>query len=167
MCAAALFFAVSCSDADKAAPDSPGAEPTPAPTVPTYEKLGSYMFGEKEYGIYSAYFSVNEYNEILMFSPFRPDDKKTTFLQVAVHKELDGNTLDVAEFTQNYDYFLRYESPVFLYPENIAPQSGTIFVKRVGEDEFDVNIDVVFKDGTPLKLKYNGEFSESSAPEVE
>ena len=72
MCATALFLAVSCSEADKAAPDSPGGESTPAPAVPTYRKLGSYMFGGKEFGIYSAYFSVNEYNEILMFSPFRP-----------------------------------------------------------------------------------------------
>ena len=96
-----------------------------------------------------------------MFSPLRPSDRKTTFLQVAVHRNLDGSTLDVTAYTQNYDYFLRYESPAFLYPENIRPKSGSIFVKQVGEDEFDVEIDVVFRDGTPLKLKYNGGFAES------
>lgn len=162
MFAAALFLAASCGDGNKATPNSPTGPSDPQqPTAPKYEKFGTYTFGEKEYGIYSTYFSVNDYNEILVFSPLRPDDAKTTYLQVAVHNELDGRQLDVTAYTHNYDYFLRYESPAFFYPENIAPKSGTIFIKRVGEDEFEVHIDVVFRDGTPLKCDYNGVFAES------
>ncbi len=152
----------SCGDSSKADPESPAAPSRPdVPSVSAPEKLGSYTFGNKEYGIYSAYFSVNDYNEILMFSPLRPEDKKTTYLQVAVHRELDGNKLDVTSYTQNYDYFLSYESPAVFYPVNIAPKSGTLYVKQVGDDEFDVVVDVILADGTPLKLTYNGVFSES------
>lgn len=154
-----LLCAGSCSGDGKAEPDVPQTPEKPStPSTPTAGKLGTYTFGDRDYDIYSTSFRENEVYEILMFSPLRPQDSKSTVLMLAVKKELDAVTVDVERYNRNDDYLLRYESPAVLYPENLCPQSGTIYIKQVGDDEFDVNIDVLMPDGTPLKLSYNGPF---------
>ena len=160
MLAFGLSCAVSCSEGNKAEPDVPLIPEQPStPSTPAVEKLGTYTFGAKDYDIYSTSFRQNEVYDILVFSPLRPQDDKSTVLMLAVKKELDAVTLDVEKYNRNDDYLLRYESPAVLYPENLCPQSGSIYVKQVGDDEFDVDIDVLMPDGTPLKLSYNGVFA--------
>ena len=155
-----LLCAGSCSGDGKAEPDVPQTPEKPStPSTPTAGKLGTYTFGAKEYDIYSTSFRQNEVYDILVFSPLRPQDEKSTVLMLAVKKELDAVTLDVERYNRNDDYLLRYESPAVLYPENLCPQSGTIYLKQVGDDEFDVDVDVLMPDGTPLKLRYNGVFA--------
>lgn len=155
-----LVGAVSCSEDGKAEPDVPQTPGKPStPSTPAAEKLGTYTFGAKDYDIYSASFRQNEVYDILVFSPLRPQDEKSTVLMLAVKKELDAVTLDVERYNRNDDYLLRYESPAVLYPENLCPQSGTIYLKQVGDDEFDVDVDVLMPDGTPLKIRYNGVFA--------
>lgn len=136
-----------------------------SPDVPEVEKLGEYFFKDKTYDICSTYYLDNESYYILMFSPLRPQDEKTTVLMLAVLRDHDNVTLDVDDYFKNYDYVLRYESPKWLYPETIAPQSGSILVYRKSEAEFSVALDVVLKDGTPLKLNYSGPFTEEKSSE--
>jgi len=140
--------------------------PTPdGADVPEAEKLGEYFFKDKTYDIYSTYCLANESYYILAFSPLRPQDEKTTVLMLAVLRDHDNVTLDVDKYYKNYDYVLRYESPKWLYPETIAPQSGSILVHRKSETEYSVALDVIFKDGTPLKLNYDGSFTEEKSDE--
>lgn len=160
----AAFSIVMVSCGGNADPDpTPSEEDTPE-TV-EYEKLGEYTFADKTYDIYSAYYQVNESYYVLMFSPWRPIDKKTTYVMLAVLKDHDNVELEVNSYYKNYDYILRYESPKWLYPESFAPQSGTIKVHRLSEDQFTVNLDVKLNDGTPLKLDYTGVFTEDSSEE--
>ncbi len=135
------------------------------PAVPEPEKLGEYFFKDKTYDIHSACYLTNESYYILMFSPLRPQDEKTTVLLLAVLQDHDNVSLDVENYFKNYDYVLRYESPKWFYPETIAPQSGSILVHRISDSEFSVSLDVVLKDGTPLKLDYNGPFTEDTSGE--
>lgn len=155
-----LFGATSCSEDGKAEPDVPQIPEKPStPSAPSAEKLGTYSFDGRDYDIYSTSFRENEVYEILVFSPLRPEDNKSTVLMLAVKKELDAVTLEVERYNRNDDYLLRYESPAVLYPENLCPSSGTIYIKQVGDDEFDVRLDVLMPDGAPLKLEYNGPFA--------
>ena len=144
-----------------------GTEPeTPVePETPEVQSLGEYTFAGKTYDIHSAYYAVNESYYILMFSPCRPEDDKTTYLMLAVMTSHDDVELDVTDYIKNYDYVLRYETPKWYYPETFAPSDGTVRVHRVSESRFSVDLNVTFRDGNALALSYEGDFTADTSEE--
>lgn len=155
-----IMSATSCSREAGTEQETPVEPETVEP-----EKLGEYTFAGKTYDIHSAYYSVNESYYVLMFSPCRPEDDKTTYLMLAVMTSHDDVELDVTDYIKNYDYVLRYETPKWYYPETFAPSDGTVRVHRVSESRFSVDLNVTFRDGNALALSYEGDFTADTSVE--
>ena len=85
-------------------------------------------------------------------SPFRDDEKQTTYAVIGINVALEGTDIDVAKAWHNDDYYFIYEDPIMYYSQYRHLQSGTIMIRREANGTFRVFADVVLPDGKVFKF---------------
>ena len=153
--AAAALLSFSCTKDD-------GTAEVPEPA----EVLGTYEFDGESYDILSAQLDESSDFYYFMFSPLAPGEDISTYLIFGIHYSLaDGAEHTIGSgsgLVHNMDYLLVYEDPVHLYSQYRQPQEGVFSVSAPTSDgEFDIHIDALLIDGSPLKLDFSGTFPDA------
>lgn len=125
----------------------------------------TYMYGDKEYPVVSAYYYVDGDYMFFVFSPVESGKERTTYMDFGLYSSFEGQTVDVTKYYHNDDYYFIYEDPLHFYPQTAPLRKGTIYVNRnSGEkDSFTVKIDIELADGTPLAMDYSGPLTKVEA----
>ena len=125
---------------------------------PVNEPIGIYIYDGEEYPVHSAVYASTDNSIVVRISPFRPDEKQTTYAIIGINRALEGKMIDVETAWNNDDYYFRYEDPVKYYSEYRSMQSGTIYMKMTGDSpaNFSINVDLVLPDGTDFIFEYHG-----------
>ena len=150
--AAALF--ISCEKPEESN-DSGSDADAPVTEAPL---IGKYTYDGKEYPVYTAVYSEDESNIMIVISPLQGDTALSTYAMIGIKSSHEGKTIDVAASWHNDDYYFRYEDPLKYYSEYRKLTSGSIMVKRHNNDgdTFDVIVDVILPDGVGFNFEYSG-----------
>ena len=152
MAAAALIALHACEKPEtpqvQDPPQQEEQQPVVEPPICTYEYDG------KEYPVYSVLFAADESQIMVKISPFKEDQPQTTYAVIGINSALEGVEIDVDLAWHNDDYYFIYEDPVMCYSQYRHLSSGTILIKKTGEDAYRVVADVVLPDGKTFKFEY-------------
>lgn len=141
--ALALAFATGCDKGEEEV-----VETSQLPTI------GTYVFDGTEYGIVDGYYNEDDYFYYFFFSP-QPDSSRNTLIGIGIAKTFDGQKMDVEKFYTG-DFIFYYEDALYLYPRNYKFKSGSVYVKSLGKDMFDIKINAALPDGKPFRLDFSG-----------
>lgn len=157
---AALVAFMSCLSACESRLETPedGRDENEDGTESMEGSYRSYIYGDKEYPITSAYYYMDDDYMFFVFSPVESGKERTTYMDFGLYRSFEGKVVDVTHYYHNDDYYFIYEDPLHFYPQTAPLREGTIYVNRNAEeaDSFTVKIDVVLADGTPLSMDYDG-----------
>ena len=123
--------------------------------IVTVYPIGVYEYDGVECEIVDGRFVEDEYSYLFVFSP-QLAPSRNTMLCLGLAKYFGDRTVDVGTIYHNDDYYFSYEDPVHLYPIYRKLQSGTMRVKYLGNDEFEIMANVVLPDGKPFVMDFSG-----------
>jgi hypothetical protein len=134
-------------------------QPDPEPQEkPVPKPIGTYKYDGKEYPVYTALYSHDSSNILIIVSPLQSAETLTTYAMIGINASHEGKVIDIETSWHNDDYYFRYEDPIKYYSEFRKLTSGTILIKRHGNnaDTFDVKADVTLPDGVEFSFEYSG-----------
>ena len=140
--AAIMILAVAGCDKPEVVPVTPDV---PQEKVP----LGTYTYDGREFPVHSVMLTGDESQVFFKISPIEDGQPQSTYAVVGINASLEGVEIDVARAWHNDDYYFIYEDPIMYYSQYRQLSSGTIFVKRSGNDplECQVKVNIVLPDG--------------------
>lgn len=120
------------------------------------EPLGTYVFDGEKYPVYSISCAPDENLIAIVISPQGSDKPtKSTYVMMAINAALEGTEVDIERAWHNDDYYFVYEDPVRYYSQYRKLNSGTLYIKRAG-DNIDISADLILPDGTDFQFEYSG-----------
>lgn len=130
-------------------PETPVVDDPQVDVPEQKEALGSFSYDGKDIPVYSISASADEYQIFFKISPIEDVDRQTTYAIVGINAALEGIEIDVADAWHNDDYYFIYEDPLMYYSQYRKLTSGTIFIKRHGDnpEDYEVFVDVMLPDG--------------------
>ena len=124
-------------------------------TAPVVEvPMGTYEYDGKEYPVHSITCAGDDSRLFVRISPFKEDQKQTTYAVVGINVALEGAEIDVAKAWHNDDYYFIYEDSIMYYSQYRHLQSGTIMMKRDASGSIRVIVDIVLPDGKNFKFNF-------------
>ena len=148
---AALMLIMTVSACEKPEP--------PQTDEPTVEKpmveapLGTYVYDGTEYPVHSVVELSSDSQILICISPFKKNEKQTTYAVIGINASLEGMEIDVDMAWHNDDYYFVYEDPVVYYSQYRQLQSGTMMIRKVGES-VEVKADLILPDGKKFTFEY-------------
>ena len=152
---AALMLVMTFSACEKPEP--------PHPDEPTVEKpmveapLGTYVYDGTEYPVHSVVELSSDSQILIRISPFKKNEKQTTYAVIGINASLEGMEIDVDTAWHNDDYYFIYETPLMYYSQFRELRSGKIKISHSGDVYYDILADVVLADGKEFTFKYKGQ----------
>ena len=148
--AASLAF-VSCEK-----PETPVGDDPQVQAPEQKEALGSYNYDGQDFPVYSISAVADDSQIFFKISPIEDVDNQTTYAVVGISASLEGTEIDVADAWHNDDYYFVYEDPVMYYSQYRKLTSGTIFMKRHGDqpEDYEILVDIVLPDGKRFRFEY-------------
>ena len=134
----------------------------PQPEEPTFENpavkapLSTYVYDGTEYPVHSLVELSSDSQILIRISPFKEDEKQTTYAVIGINASLEGMEIDVDTAWHNDDYYFIYETPLMYYSQFRELRSGKIRISRSGV-MYDILADVVLADGKEFTFKYKGQ----------
>lgn len=135
---------------------------TPQPDEPTVENptveipLSTYIYDGREYPVFSVVELSSDSQILIRISPFKKDEKQTTYAVIGINASLEDMEIDVSTAWHNDDYYFIYETPLMYYSQFRGLRSGKIRISRLGTG-YDILADVVLADGKGFTFKYKGQ----------
>lgn len=152
MVAFMLIMTVSaCEKPEPPHPDEPTVE---YPTVDY--PLCTYVYDGTEYPVHSVDVLSSDSQILIRISPFKKDEKQTTYAVIGINASLEGMEIDVDTAWHNDDYYFIYETPLMYYSQFRELRSGKIRISRSGV-MYDILADVALADGKEFTFKYKGQ----------
>lgn len=133
--------------------EKPEDSQTQDPQQQEEQKIGTYKYDGKEYPVYSMSVSADESQIFVRISPFKEGEKQTTYAVIGINSSLQGIVIDVENAWHNDDYYFVYEDPVVYYSQYRQLQSGTMMIRKVGEN-VEVKADLILPDGKKFAFEY-------------
>lgn len=151
--AAVLAAVTSCEKPDASQgtdePDDPQQE------IPVVEEpICTYEYDGREYPVYSVAFVSNATQIAVKISPFKEEEKQTTYSVIGINSALEGVEIDVSHAWHNDDYYFIYEDPLMYYSQYRQLLDGTIMIRKKAQDTYEVFADIVLPDGKTFKFEY-------------
>jgi hypothetical protein len=115
--------------------------------------LGTYVYDETEYPVHSVVELSSDSQILIRISPFKKNEKQTTYAVIGINASLEGMEIDVDTAWHNDDYYFIYETPLMYYSQFRELRSGKIRISRSGA-MYDILADVVLADGKEFTFKY-------------
>lgn len=137
-------------------PQVPEQPEPPQEENPVEEPICIYLYDSKEYPVHSMVLAADDTQILVKISPFKEEDRQTTYAVIGIHASLEGQEIDVEKAWSNDDYYFIYESPTMYYSQFRRLQSGTIMIKRIGDGMVEVLADVVLPDEKVFLFEYSG-----------
>lgn len=121
-------------------------------------QIGTYHFNGEEYPVHSIAFVADDSIIAIMISPLKDNETKSTYAVIGINSSLEGNEIDIERAWHNDDYYFVYEDPVRFYSQYRKLNSGTLYLKRTG-DNIEISADLILPDGTDFQFEYSGTVS--------
>ena len=131
-----------------------GVTDTPQEVPVVAEPISGYEYDGKEYPVYSVAFVSNATQIAVKISPFKEDEKQTTYSVIGINSALEGVEIDVSSAWHNDDYYFIYEDPVMYYSQYRQLLDGTIMIRKKAQDVYEVFADIVLPDGKTFRFEY-------------
>ena len=132
------------------------------PEVPQTEEpiveapLSTYVYDGAEYPVHSVVELSSDSQILIRISPFKENEKHTTYAVIGINASLEGMEIDVDTAWHNDDYYFIYETPLMYYSQFRELRSGKIRISRSGA-MYDILADVVLADGKEFTFRYKGQ----------
>jgi len=130
--------------------------------IVTIYPIGVYEYDGVECEIVDGRFVEDDVAYYFAFSP-QLASSRNTMLYIGLAKYFGEQTVNIETIYHNDDYYFSYEDPVHFYSQYRSLKSGTMRVKYLGNDEFEVMADVVLPDGKPFVLDFSGKLERVDA----